>query len=57
MEYAFTFRFPLTQADRDIEALVERFGEAGCEDALVGTGLPGRVALSFVREADSADFS
>ncbi|CAG2152870.1 hypothetical protein LMG26411_04288 [Cupriavidus numazuensis] len=54
MEYAFTFRFLLSQADHDIEALVERLGEAGCDDTLVGTGLLGRVALSFVREADSA---
>ena len=54
MEYPFTLRFLLSQADLDIDALVERLGEAGCDDALVGTGLPGRVALSFVREADSA---
>ena len=54
MEYPFTLRFLLSQADHDIDALVERLGEAGCDDALVGTGLPGRVALSFVREAESA---
>lgn len=54
VEYIFTFRFLLSKADRDIDALVERLGEAGCNDALVSTGLPGCVALSFVREADSA---
>jgi hypothetical protein len=42
------------QSDLDIEALVERLREAGCDDALVDTGLPGRVALSFVHEPDSA---
>ncbi|MGX6568524.1 helix-turn-helix transcriptional regulator [Cupriavidus necator] len=54
MEYAFTLKFHLSQADRDTDALVERLAEAGCDDALVGTGLPGRVALAFVREAESA---
>ncbi|AQV95583.1 DNA-binding protein [Cupriavidus necator] len=54
MEYAFTLKFHLSQVDSDTDALVERLAEAGCDDALVGTGLPGRVALAFVREAESA---
>jgi hypothetical protein len=54
MEYAFTLKFHLSQADSDADALVERLAEAGCDDALVGTGLPGRVAMAFVREAESA---
>jgi hypothetical protein len=29
-------------------------GEVGCYDALVGIGQPGRIALNFSREADSA---
>ena len=41
--------------DRDPNALVERLGEAGCDDALVGIGQPGRLALEFTREADSAE--
>ena len=33
---------------------IERLGEAGCDDALIGVGRPGRIALNFDREADSA---
>ena len=39
----------------DIDALVERLAEEGCDDALVGVGQPSRLALEFVREAPSAD--
>lgn len=37
----------------DIDALVERLAEEGCDDALVGVGQPSRLALEFVREAAS----
>ncbi|ERP97792.1 hypothetical protein Q669_21540 [Labrenzia sp. C1B10] len=40
--------------DADHDAIVERLGEAGCTDALVGIGIAGRLALEFDREADSA---
>ncbi|MDA8383730.1 MAG: transcriptional regulator, partial [Betaproteobacteria bacterium] len=55
MEYTFTLKYQLADDDRDPDALVERLGEAGCDDALVGIGQPGRIALEFTREADSAD--
>jgi len=55
MEYTFTLKYQLADDDRDADALVERLGEAGCDDALVGIGQPGRLALEFTREADSAD--
>ena len=54
MEYIFTLKYQLAAADCDPQALVERLGEAGCDDALVGTGLPGRLALEFTREATDA---
>ncbi len=38
----------------DPDALVERLGEAGCDDALVGIGQPGRLALEFTHEAADA---
>ena len=54
-EYTFTLKYQLAGDDRDPDALVERLGEAGCDDALVGIGQPGRLALEFTREADSAN--
>ena len=41
MEYTFTLKYQLADADRDADALVERLGETGCDDALVGIGQPG----------------
>ena len=55
MEYIFTLKYQLPDHDCDPDALVERLGAAGCEDALVGTGQSGRLALEFSREADSAE--
>ncbi|WP_454695048.1 helix-turn-helix transcriptional regulator [Achromobacter aegrifaciens] len=55
MEYTFTLKYQLADGDHDMDALVERLGAAGCDDALIGTGLPGRIALEFTREADSAE--
>ena len=54
MEYIFTLKYQLDKHESDSEALVERLGEAGCDDALVGIGQPGRLALEFTREAESA---
>ncbi|HBO5844628.1 TPA: DNA-binding protein [Pseudomonas aeruginosa] len=54
MEYTFTLKYQLADEDRDADALLERLGEAGCDDALVGIGQPGRLALEFVREAADA---
>lgn len=53
MEYDFTLKFKVDTDD--VDALVERLGEAGCEDALVGVGQPGQIALDFTREAESAE--
>ncbi|MGY8820268.1 MAG: helix-turn-helix transcriptional regulator [Pseudomonadales bacterium] len=55
MEYIFKLKYQLGEGDQDPEVLVERLGDAGCDDALVGIGQPGRLALEFTREADSAD--
>src|SRR5436309_11045073 len=54
MEYEFELRFKLPTDDADADELVERLGEAGCDDALIGIGQPGRIALRFTREAESA---
>lgn len=54
MDYEFTLKFTLPANHPPVEDLVERLGEAGCDDALVGIGQANRIALEFTREADSA---
>jgi hypothetical protein len=54
MGYDFVLKFKLAEGSADAEALVERLGKAGCDDAVVGIGQPGRIALNFTREARSA---
>src|SRR6266436_2430462 len=54
MEYEFELRFKLPTDEADADELVERLGEAGCDDALIGIGQPGRIALRFTRQAESA---
>jgi hypothetical protein len=54
MEYEFELRFKIPANSPDVERVVERLGEAGCDDALVGIGQPGRITLKFNREAQSA---
>jgi hypothetical protein len=55
MEYIFTLKYQLSESDSNMDELVERLGAAGCDDALVGIGQPGRIALEFTREARSAE--
>jgi len=45
----------LAADDRNPDILVKRLAEAGCDDALVGIGQPGRLALEFSRKANSAE--
>lgn len=52
--YEFTLRFALGNPDDAPERFVERLGEAGCDDATVGIGQRGRIALDFSRDARSA---
>jgi len=54
MEYEFTLKYRLAAGDGDADDLVARLGAAGCDDALIGIGQPGRIALDFAREARSA---
>jgi hypothetical protein len=55
MEYVFTLKYQLSERDVDMNDLLERLGAAGCDDALVGLGQPGRIALEFTRKARSAE--
>jgi hypothetical protein len=56
MDYEFTLKFKLPADDADADELVERLGET-CDDALVGIGQPGRLALNFTRAAASAELA
>ena len=53
-EYEFTLKFGIP-ADLERDTLEARLFEAGCDDALVGTGQHGRLALTFTRDAASAE--
>ena len=54
MEFEFTLKFILAAGAPDADALVELLGAAGCNDALIGIGQAGRIALDFTRDAESA---
>jgi predicted DNA-binding transcriptional regulator AlpA len=54
MEYQFTLHFRLAHAVELNDADLDRLFEAGCDDANVGLGNPGHVALAFCRKADTA---
>lgn len=53
-DYEFTLKFRLPDADTDPAQFLEALAEAGCDDATVGIGQRGRIALDFTREARSA---
>ncbi|MDM5177206.1 DNA-binding protein [Massilia sp. DJPM01] len=54
MYFIFELTYQLSSDDDNHDEIVGRLGEEGCTDALVGIGHPGRIALDFSREADSA---
>ena len=53
-EFEFTLKFSLPDASADPALHVEALGAAGCDDAVIGVGQRGRIALDFTREARSA---
>jgi len=55
MEFAFTLRYRLASDDCNPDVLIERLGDSGCTDALIGIGRSGYLAFEFLREADSAE--
>ena len=54
-QYNFTLRFALGKHDADPNLFVDKLFEEGCDDALVGLGRLGHIALDFAREAPTAD--
>lgn len=53
--YEFTLKFALASPSADVDECIERLGDSGCEDAIVGIGQKGRIALGFTRPADSPE--
>jgi hypothetical protein len=54
-QYDFTLKFALAQPDADPDSCVDALMREDCDDALIGIGKPGRIALNFIREAHSAE--
>ena len=53
-EYEFTLKFRLPRADIDPETTIDALADAGCDDATIGIGQRGRIALEFARTAPTA---
>ena len=53
-KYAFTLRFALPSVGMALDEVADRLYGHGCDDALIGIGHRGMVALDFTREASSA---
>jgi len=53
-EYDFLLRFALSDQDVDPESCVDALYSAGCDDATIGIGQKGRIALNFTRKGNSA---
>lgn len=54
MNHEFRLIFQLPANAPAVDQLVESLAAAGCDDAIVGTGHPGRIALEFNRDAEDA---
>ncbi|RWU08000.1 DNA-binding protein [Pseudidiomarina gelatinasegens] len=53
-EFDFTLKFAFSEVSADAQDYLALLFEAGCDDAIVGIGKQGRVALQFSREAKDA---
>jgi len=53
-EYEFILKFRLPDSQADPEFHIGKLAAAGCDDALVGIGVNGRIALDFSRKSSTA---
>lgn len=53
-EYEFTLKYKLPSQEYNLDELAEKLYANGCDDALIGIGIAGKIALEFVREAENA---
>ena len=54
MEFTFTLKYRLPDINGDAGSLEQQLADAGCDDALLGIGRPGRLALEFCRQSATA---
>ena len=55
--FEFTLTFKLSDDAKNSEAHLDALHQAGCDDALIGTGRSGYIALDFDREASTVDIA
>lgn len=53
-DFEFTLKFALPNPADDANSYIDALFENGCDDALLGTGVKGRIALDFNRSAKDA---
>ena len=53
-DYDFTLKFALNRTVEEMDAIVGRLDQEGCNDALIGIGRAGRIAFDFTRSSTSA---
>lgn len=53
-EYNFTLKFNFLDSQINPEEFIEQLYEGGCDDALMGVGKQGCIAMDFIREATTA---
>lgn len=54
-EYEFTLKFRLPNLNADPEDYLDLLFEAGCDDAVIGMGQTGHIAMEFLREAETVE--
>jgi hypothetical protein len=54
-EYEFTLKFQLADPQVDPDRYADELYGNGCDDAVIGVGRKGKIALQFMREAESAN--
>jgi hypothetical protein len=55
MEYEFILKYALPNENADSSQYLDALFVAGCDDATIGVGKTGAIALEFMRKAASAD--
>jgi hypothetical protein len=53
--YEFTLKFQLADPQADPDRYADELYGNGCDDAVIGVGRKGKIALQFMREAESAN--